>query len=169
MDFESPEEIEKRTKRPGRQPTRYPGRGRPPNALRERLVLPYEEDDDDEHNHMSDTEQQVSRANAVGNADLRGTIMNSDDEDTLIQDLVDGVEAEACNTNDSRVRQSLYMREKSNKRKILKDGKLVTGKVQRKDKGKARYTAYNVWAREVRKRDFPDLGKQFLASIAPLK
>lgn len=118
---------------------------------------------------MSDTEQQVSRPNAVGNADLRGTMMNSDDEDTLIQDLVDGVEAEACNTNDSRVRQSLYMREKSNKRKILKDGKLVTGKVQRKDKGKARYTAYNVWAREVRKRDFPDLGKQFLASIAPLK
>lgn len=169
MDFESPEEIEKRTKRPGRQPTRYPGRGRPPNALRERLVLPYEEDDDVEHNRISDMEEEVPRTNAVGSADLRGTIMNSDDEDTLIQDLVDGVEAEACNTNDSRVRQSLYMREKSNKRKILKDGKLVTGKVQRKDKGKARYTAYNVWAREVRKRDFPDLGKLFLTSLVPFK
>ncbi|KAH8396506.1 hypothetical protein KR222_011777, partial [Zaprionus bogoriensis] len=162
LDFESPEEIEKRTKRPGRQPARYPGRGRPPNALREReqeLVLAYEEDDDDdEEPHLSDMEQEVPHAIPVGTAELRGVLMNSDDEvDTLVQDLVEGVEAEASYTNNSRVRQSLYMREKSNKRKMLKDGKLITGKMQRKDKGKARYTAYNVWAREMRKRDFSDL------------
>lgn len=159
LDFESPEEIEKRTKRPGRQPARYPGRGRPPNALREReqeLALAYAEEDDEddelEHNHnISDEETTIPTIG--GSADLRGALMNSDDEvDTLVQDLVEGVEAEASYTNDSRVRQSLYMREKSNKRKLLKDNKL-----QRKDKVRVRYTAYSLWAREVRKRDFPDL------------
>ncbi|EDW05519.1 HMG box-containing protein 4 [Drosophila mojavensis] len=160
LDFESPEEIEKRTKRPGRQPARYPGRGRPPNALREReqeLALAYAEEEDEEdeleHNHnISDEETAIPTIG--GTADLRGALMNSDDEvDTLVQDLVEGVEAEASYTNDSRVRQSLYMREKSNnKRKLLKDNKL-----QRKDKVRARYTAYSLWMREVRKRDFPDL------------
>lgn len=156
LDFESPEEIEKRTKRPGRQPARYPGRGRPPNALREReqeLALAYEEDEEDdlEPNHSLSDEEETSAH--IGGAAI---LMNSDDEvDTLVQDLVEGVEAEASYTNDSRVRQSLYMREKSNKRKILKDNKL-----QRKDKVRVRYTAYSLWAREVRKRDFPDLGEQ---------
>ncbi|KAH8386778.1 hypothetical protein KR093_002448, partial [Drosophila rubida] len=165
LDFESPEEIEKRTKRPGRQPARYPGRGRPPNALRGReqaIVFAEEEDDDDEDDddmdddvemrNISDADEDITQA-IVGTSQLRGTLMNSDDEvDNLVQDLVQGVEAEASYTNDSRVRQSLYMREKSNKRKILKDGIKP-----RKDKGKARYTAYSLWAREVRKRDFPDL------------
>ncbi|XP_064554994.1 FACT complex subunit SSRP1 [Drosophila montana] len=153
LDFESPEEIEKRAKRPGRQPARYPGRGRPPNALREReqeLALAYEEDEEDDlepNNSISDEEETSAH---IGGA---AVLMNSDDEvDTLVQDLVEGVEAEASYTNDSRVRQSLYMREKSNKRKILKDNKL-----QRKDKVRVRYTAYSLWAREVRKRDFPDL------------
>ncbi|KAH8276636.1 hypothetical protein KR044_000619 [Drosophila immigrans] len=179
LDFESPEEIEKRTKRPGRQPARYPGRGRPPNALREReqeMAITYAEDDDDEDDDDDDiedidddddvdglpnmlaSEEDIRQAIVGTAADLRGTLMNSDDEvDTLVQDLVEGVEAEASCTNDSRVRQSLYMREKSNKRKKLKDGKIVTGKMQRKDKGRARYTGYSLWAREVRKRDFPDL------------
>ncbi|XP_034100698.1 FACT complex subunit SSRP1 [Drosophila albomicans] len=177
LDFESPEEIEKRTKRPGRQPARYPGRGRPPNAVREReqeMIIAYaeEEDNDDDDDidddddddddgvmpNLCDTEDDI-RHTIGGNTNLRGTLLNSDDEvDNLVQDLVDGVEAEASSyTNDSRVRQSLYMREKSTKRKILKDGKLVTGTKQRKDKGKARYTAYSLWARDVRKRDFPDL------------
>ncbi|XP_030382052.1 HMG box-containing protein 4 isoform X2 [Scaptodrosophila lebanonensis] len=145
LDFESPEEIEKKTKRQVRQPPRYHGRGRPPNALREREHEPNFEEP------VSETESQSPMP-----GDVRGILMNSDDElDTLVQDLVDGVEAEA--TNQSRVRQSLYMREKTNKRKILKDGKLVTGKMQRKDKGKSRYTAYSLWARDVRKRDFQDL------------
>ncbi|ALC48372.1 CG4617 [Drosophila busckii] len=160
LDFESPEELEKRFKRTGRAPARYTNRGRPSNAAREReqeMSLAYEDDFTDVDNtlHLSAPEDTRAIINA---ADLRGTIMNSDDEvDTLVQDIVQGVQAEACYTNDSRVRQSLYMREKSNKRKILKDGKVVTGKMQRKDKGKSRYTAYSLWAREVRKRDFPDL------------
>ncbi|XP_034476651.1 FACT complex subunit SSRP1 [Drosophila innubila] len=161
LDFESPEEIEKRTKRPGRQPARYPGRGRPPNALRERepeLVLAFDDiGDDEEHNNISDMEEEQDteqeEQEQTTQAILGAALMNSDDEvDTLVQDLVEGVEAEASYSNDSRVRQSLYMREKTTKRKVIKEAK-----VQRKDKGKVRYTAYSLWAREVRKRDFPDL------------
>ncbi|KAM8719532.1 hypothetical protein ACLKA7_005723 [Drosophila subpalustris] len=154
LDFESPEEIEKRTKRPtGRQPARYPGRGRPPNAIREAIAYDEYDYDEEHNNKISDLEEEEEQTAAAA-ATATNTIMNSDDEvDTLVQDLVDGVEAEAsCYTNDTRVRQSLYMREKSTKRKVLKDAKM-----QRKDKGKARYTAYSLWAREVRKRDFPDL------------
>lgn len=86
-------------------------------------------------------------------------ILNSDDElDNLVQDIVDGVQAEAT-SQESSVRQSLYMREKSNKRQVLKDGKVVSAKVQRKDKGKQRYTAYSLWAKEARQKDLQDLGR----------
>lgn len=51
----------------------------------------------------------------------------------------------------SAPRRSLYMTEKSSKKKILsKDGKIVLGKAQRKDKGKTRFTAYMLWAKETR-------------------
>ncbi|XP_034230401.1 HMG box-containing protein 4 [Thrips palmi] len=48
--------------------------------------------------------------------------------------------------------QSLYMLEKSSKKKlIIRDGKIVGRmKAQRKDKGKTRFTAYMLWAKEVR-------------------
>ncbi|KPJ18406.1 HMG box-containing protein 4 [Papilio machaon] len=47
---------------------------------------------------------------------------------------------------------SLYMMEKSNKKKlIIKDGKVIgRAKAQRKDKGKTRITAYMMWAKEAR-------------------
>jgi len=48
-------------------------------------------------------------------------------------------------------RRSIYMTEKSTKKKMMnKDGKIVMGKAQRKDKGKTRYTAYMLWAKEAR-------------------
>ncbi|XP_017051951.1 FACT complex subunit SSRP1 [Drosophila ficusphila] len=150
LDFESPEEIEKRTRRQsgGRQPSRYAGRGRPSNALRD-LELDQEMLFDEPN--ISDGEDfQPETTTAVA-------ILNSDDElDNLVQDLVDGVQAEATN-QESPVRQSLYMREKATKRKILKDGKVLSAKVQRKDKGRQRYTAYSLWAREARKKELQDL------------
>ncbi|SPP78399.1 uncharacterized protein LOC117580824 [Drosophila guanche] len=155
LDFESPEEVEKKARRgQGRPPARYPGRGRPPNALREReaeLERALEQDMLFDDHNLSDSELHIP-------APTMGIVlMNSDDElDNLVQDLVDGVEAEATN-NESTMRQSLYMREKTNSRKMLKAGKVVTGKPYRKDKGKTRYTAYSLWAREIRKRDFQDL------------
>ncbi|XP_043659451.1 FACT complex subunit SSRP1 [Drosophila teissieri] len=151
LDFESPEEIEKRTRRQsgGRQPSRYSGRGRPSNALRD-LDLDQEMLVDDPNISDSEEFHPETPTTAV-------TILNSDDElDNLVQDLVDGVQAEAT-SQESPVRQSLYMREKANKRQVLKDGKVVNAKVQRKDKGKQRYTAYSLWAREARKKDLQDL------------
>lgn len=47
-------------------------------------------------------------------------------------------------------KRSIYITEKSSKKKIMKDGKIVMGKAQRKDKGKTRYTAYMLWAKEAR-------------------
>ncbi|XP_011308793.1 HMG box-containing protein 4-like isoform X2 [Fopius arisanus] len=46
---------------------------------------------------------------------------------------------------------SLYMLEKSKKKLIIKNGKIIGRmKAQRKDKGKTRFTAYMLWAKEVR-------------------
>lgn len=53
-------------------------------------------------------------------------------------------------TIDTTVRQSAYMSEKSTKKKIYRDGEIIMAKPQRKDKGKPRYTAYMLWAKEVR-------------------
>ncbi|XP_053622150.1 HMG box-containing protein 4 isoform X2 [Plodia interpunctella] len=57
---------------------------------------------------------------------------------------------------------SLYMMEKSSKKKlIVKDGRVVgRAKAQRKDKGKTRITAYMLWAKEARNellRKHPDM------------
>lgn len=50
--------------------------------------------------------------------------------------------------------QSLYMMEKSTKKKlVVRDGKIVGRmKAQRKDKGKTRFTAYMLWAKEIRQK-----------------
>ncbi|XP_034935019.1 HMG box-containing protein 4 isoform X2 [Chelonus insularis] len=46
---------------------------------------------------------------------------------------------------------SLYMLEKYKKKLIIKDGKIIGRmKAQRKDKGKTRFTAYMLWAKEIR-------------------
>ncbi|KAK9298945.1 hypothetical protein QLX08_007868 [Tetragonisca angustula] len=46
---------------------------------------------------------------------------------------------------------SLYMLEKCKKKLIIKDGKIIGRmKAQRKDKGKTRFTAYMLWAKEIR-------------------
>ncbi|XP_061727761.1 HMG box-containing protein 4 [Cydia pomonella] len=56
---------------------------------------------------------------------------------------------------------SLYMMEKSKKKLIVKDGKVIgRAKAQRKDKGKTRITAYMLWAKEARNellRSHPDM------------
>lgn len=51
---------------------------------------------------------------------------------------------------DPTIPKSIYMREKTTKRRVLKDGKIVLSKAERKDKGKARFTAYMLWAKDVR-------------------
>ncbi|XP_011501366.1 PREDICTED: HMG box-containing protein 4-like isoform X2 [Ceratosolen solmsi marchali] len=52
----------------------------------------------------------------------------------------------------SRAKSSLYMLEKYKKKLVIKDGKVINKsiKAQRKDKGKTRFTAYMLWAKDVR-------------------
>lgn len=69
-------------------------------------------------------------------------------EDNLVPDDIDDSDFEL--TIDTNVRKSVYMTEKTSKKQMLKDGKVVLGRPQRKDKGKSRFTAYMLWSKEVR-------------------
>lgn len=53
---------------------------------------------------------------------------------------------------ESAPNRSLYMSEKSSKKRVVinKDGKITMAKAHRKDKGKSRFTAYMLWAKDVR-------------------
>lgn len=105
--------------------------------------------DEDLHDDESNDEELEPEEDII-DEDLVPTADSDDEINELVAGFVE--EAESLeNANMSKVRQSLYMTEKSNKRKMLKDGKVVTGKMERKDKGKSRFTAYSLWAREFRK------------------
>lgn len=167
LDFQSPDELDKpiKPKRTSKTATRGI-RGRPPLPDAAWRRKPGENvsatslDDvatDDElihdETHLNENAR-LSESSYGGGPMARMTTDEDDDEDELdelVADIVEGVEAEAENASESKVRQSLYMTEKANKKKMLKDGRIVTGKIQRKDKGKTRFTAYSLWAREFRK------------------
>ncbi|XP_058832576.1 HMG box-containing protein 4 [Topomyia yanbarensis] len=91
--------------------------------------------------------------------------MDSDDDDVMDIEDMEGTQEEDEKSDSELLvelapKRSLYMSEKSSKfKKMLKDGKVVTGKTQRKDKGKRRFTAYMLWAKEARKQMLsnPDL------------
>ncbi|XP_039964337.1 uncharacterized protein LOC120777223 [Bactrocera tryoni] len=163
LDFQSPDEVEKKLKRAAKLPTRngnvrgrnnMGGIGRP--ARRSHINVGNElggdlsdlaEDDTELHDEMSDNgtdgENYGDNNSPTGDSD--------DDLKELVAGIVDGEPTDSNGNPESKVRQSLYMTEKANKRRVLKDGRVVTGKVERKDKGKTRYTAYSMWARELRK------------------
>ncbi|XP_059056576.1 HMG box-containing protein 4 isoform X2 [Achroia grisella] len=77
----------------------------------------------------------------------------------------DSMESDSSASEEGSTRtpaNSLYMMEKSTKKKlIVKDGRVVgRAKAQRKDKGKTRITAYMMWAKETRNellRKHPDM------------
>ncbi|KAJ6647116.1 Aurora kinase A, partial [Pseudolycoriella hygida] len=78
--------------------------------------------------------------------------MDVDDDDLTMDSS--GTDTDPGNNSlliDTTVRKSAYMTEKSTKKKIFKDGKLVLSRPQRKDKGKSRFTAYMLWAKDIRK------------------
>ncbi|XP_030041041.1 HMG box-containing protein 4 isoform X2 [Manduca sexta] len=80
-------------------------------------------------------------------------------------DNADSMESDSSASDEGTTRtpaNSLYMMEKSTKKKlIVKDGRVVgRAKAQRKDKGKTRITAYMMWAKEARNellRKHPDM------------
>ncbi|XP_067648151.1 uncharacterized protein [Eurosta solidaginis] len=161
LDYQSPDEVEKKLKRAAKHPTRngnVRGRGgsvgrpgRKPRLLSGSGlggdISDLAEDDNEMIDDISDNGTDGEHFD-----DLNTPPGNSDED---IKELVAGiVDSDAADNNgnpESKVRQSLYMTEKANKRRVLKDGRIVTGKVERKDKGKTRYTAYSMWARELRK------------------
>ncbi|GLV35878.1 uncharacterized protein CBL_09904 [Carabus blaptoides fortunei] len=85
------------------------------------------------------------------NADTSLESMDSSDEMDDDQET-QGFRRLDEHTDADQPAQSLYLMEKSNrKRLVIKDGKIIgKAKAQRKDKGKPRFTAYMMWAREVR-------------------
>uniref|UniRef100_A0A1I8MBM7 HMG box domain-containing protein n=1 Tax=Musca domestica TaxID=7370 RepID=A0A1I8MBM7_MUSDO len=106
------------------------------------------EDDDDDGGDMDDGDDDDMADDDEHLDDVMGNNATESDDDgfgELVADLV-GTEGSAGDRNsqkpDSNVRKSLYMSEK----RSGKDGRL-----ERKDKGKSRYTAYSLWAREYRK------------------
>ncbi|ROT75196.1 putative HMG box-containing protein 4 [Penaeus vannamei] len=120
-DFESPDEIDTRFKRKTDRPQKSPQKGSDV----------YDESDgemDDDLLEVKDDE---------GNDPL-----HVDDDST-------DMPRETSNYSQA---QSLYLSEKQGKKNImLKDGQVVQRKkAQRKDKGKSRFTAYMLWAREIR-------------------
>ncbi|XP_004522181.1 FACT complex subunit SSRP1 [Ceratitis capitata] len=163
LDFQSPDEVEKKLKRAAKLPTRngnvrgrnlLGGVGRPPRRSHLSVgsglggdISDLAEDDNELHDDMSDNvtddENFGDNNNPTGDSD--------EDLKELVAGIVDGEHPDSNGNPESKVRQSLYMTEKANKRRVLKDGRVVTGKVERKDKGKTRYTAYSMWARELRK------------------
>ncbi|XP_053953376.1 FACT complex subunit SSRP1 [Anastrepha ludens] len=163
LDFQSPDEVEKKLKRAAKPLTRN-GNVRGRNifnagmrpARRTHLnsggeiggdISDLAEDDNELHDEMTDNGTDGENFGDVN------TPTGDSDEDLkeLVAGIVDGEVTDSAGNTESKVRQSLYMTEKANKRRVLKDGRVVTGKVERKDKGKTRYTAYSMWARELRK------------------
>lgn len=78
----------------------------------------------------------------------------SDDDDDDVMHVDNNNDADSDEdfelTIDTTMRKSAYMSEKSSKKKIFKDGEIVLSRPQRKDKGKPRFTAYMLWAKEAR-------------------
>ncbi|XP_072948694.1 HMG domain-containing protein 4 isoform X2 [Epargyreus clarus] len=133
MDFESPDDIETRFRR--QTPVKPPVRQEEPE---------YQEPPREDPGTASGSESDFYENNGEG-----GESMESDSS---------GSEEGSTRTPAN----SLYMMEKSSKKKlIVKDGRVVgRAKAQRKDKGKTRITAYMMWAKEARNellRKHPDM------------
>lgn len=152
-DFESPDEIDIRFKRKTERPPKSPQKilkqdhsvggdmyddsdGYIDDDLLEIKDEPLDVDDwgedDDDEMDVDDND----------GGDMGGESLHVDEDSTDLP-------RETSNFNQS---QSLYLSEKQAKKSImLKDGQVVQRKkAQRKDKGKSRFTAYMLWAREVR-------------------
>lgn len=77
---------------------------------------------------------------------------DDDDEDVMHVDNNNDIDSDEDYELqiDTTMRKSAYMSEKSSKKKIFKDGEIVLSRPQRKDKGKPRFTAYMLWAKDAR-------------------
>lgn len=141
MDFESPDDIETRFRR--QTPIKTYG-----SSVRQ--------EETPEYTPQAVTPQRIEEA---------GTASGSESDYYENPENPDSMESDSSASDEGSARtpaNSLYMMEKSSKKKlIVKDGRVVGRvKAQRKDKGKTRITAYMMWAKEARNellRKHPDM------------
>ncbi|XP_041970170.1 HMG box-containing protein 4 isoform X2 [Aricia agestis] len=141
MDFESPDDIEPRFRKSSMKT--YSGARHEEQPVMEYQEPPQPQRPPDDAGTASGSESDYYENNADN-----GESMESD--------------SSLSDENSARTpANSLYMMEKSKKKLIIKDGRVVgRAKAQRKDKGKTRITAYMMWAKEARNellRKHPDM------------
>ncbi|XP_052738926.1 HMG box-containing protein 4 isoform X2 [Bicyclus anynana] len=136
MDFESPDDIETRFRR-------------------QTPVKTYSNVRHDEPVEYQEPQKVVEES---------GTVSSESDYYENNADQGESMESDSSASDEGSARtpaNSLYMMEKSKKKLVIKDGRVVgRAKAQRKDKGKTRITAYMMWAKEARNdllRKHPDM------------
>nr|XP_053652780.1 uncharacterized protein LOC128702531 [Cherax quadricarinatus] len=152
-DFESPDEIDTRFKRK----TDRPIKSQKSTKIGQPMGADVYDDSDsyieDEMIEVKDEPIEVEdwADNDDGDDDMCDDGDDKDDAPDLLHVDDDSTDMPRETTNYS-LAQSLYFSEKQGKKNImLKDGQVVRRKkAQRKDKGKSRFTAYMLWAREIR-------------------
>lgn len=165
MDFESPDDLDTRYKRQRKTSESHEmmlspktkHSSKPEEVFIKEENMKHELDYEDYHDHgvdNSEFENDFDDPNADADSSLDS--MGSSDENEM-EDFGNEQESQGFRRLDEHTdveapAQSLYLMEKSNrKRLVIKDGKIVAKtKAQRKDKGKPRLTAYMMWAREIR-------------------
>ncbi|XP_054275725.1 HMG box-containing protein 4-like [Macrosteles quadrilineatus] len=186
-DFESLDESE-RSRKKNEKPEASPTNATPKmsnsqkKSVTIKMEMNSEEDDDVPPTNFavkeevppyseSDSEMGMFQTNDSSLDSLGSEVDDDDMDDQLVLDHQDNapvtegfqrINPDSPDTGTPSQAQSLYMLEKSSKKKlIIKDGRIVGRmKAQRKDKGKTRFTAYMLWAKEIRQelmRANPDL------------
>lgn len=160
MDFESPDEIETRYKRatPRKTSESQEGIMSPPreNRVHKTYVHTPKHEEYEIKQENLDIKEEIEDFE-VSESDENYEEINSESMESSID--TEEEENQGFRRIDSRLDdhtespgQSLYLMEKSNKKRlVIKDGKIIAKtKAQRKDKGKPRLTAYMLWAKEMR-------------------
>ncbi|CAG9794505.1 unnamed protein product [Diatraea saccharalis] len=140
MDFESPDDIETRFRR--QTPVK--------------AISGFRQEETPDFS-IQEASKPVEEAGTASGSESDYYENNGDNQDSIESD------SSASDEGSTRTpAHSLYMMEKSTKKKlIVKDGRVIgRAKAQRKDKGKTRVTAYMLWAKEARNeilRKHPDM------------
>nr|XP_045609788.1 uncharacterized protein LOC123765280 isoform X2 [Procambarus clarkii] len=152
-DFESPDEIDTRFKRKTDRPQKSPKIMKVGLSMGADVFDDSDSYIDDDLIEVKDEPLEVDDwvDNDDGDDDMCDDGDDRDDTNDALHVDDDSTDMPRETSNYS-LAQSLYFSEKQGKKNImLKDGQVVRRKkAQRKDKGKSRFTAYMLWAREIR-------------------
>lgn len=168
-DFENLDELDMRVPKIKKEKPEYSGSSTPRITKKEKIIIKEEvhSDEDDvvgsfsvqpeeiflKAENVSDLELENEETYGHGDTDLGSGSELEDPDDSEGREDPCGFQPIVGEPEESTSHgPSLYMLEKSSKKKlVIKDGKIVgRAKANRKDKGKSRLTAYMLWAKEVR-------------------